>query len=778
MSSIKSKIDIAVGRTAESKHWNNQTTTWEKFVERLKKSVQTNETIAQYLKASKKEQAVIKDVGGYVGGYCIKGSRAINSIGHRQLVTLDIDFGSKDFFVDFQLAFTCAAFLHATHKHCDDAPRYRLIIPLDREVTPDEYGAISRRIAGDLDINIFDPTTFDVNRLMFWPSNPKDVPYYWEEQKGEFLCADDVLAQYADWKDISLWPCVESRSVKDPFGTNKQEDPFLKKGVVGAFCRTYGIAEAIEKFIPTIYIPAGPDRYTYAGGSTSGGVIVYDDLFTYSHHGTDPAGGRTCNAFDLIRIHLYKDLDKNEDSNASFKAMESLCTEDKAVKFTMAKEKLGDKAEEKAEDLEWMSDLEMDSKGTFLSTSNNVDAILKNDKHLKDLFSYNEFDTKRYIMRSPTWREITEPEPVRNVDYAGVRNYLETIYGINSAMKVDDSLSLEIERNTIHPIRTYLNGLEWDGEKRIETVLMEYFGAADNEFTREAFKKMLVAAVARVMNPGCKFDYMLVLVGSQGIRKSSFLNILGKGWFSDSFSTTQGKEALEQLQGAWIIEIAELSAFRKSDVESIKHFVSKQKDDYRPAYARAPETFKRQCVFFGTTNNLEFLKDPTGNRRFWPILCGTRYAKKDVFTHLPAEVDQLWAEAVHLYNAGEKLYLTKEIEHIALEQQEKHSEKDERMGLILEYLDRRIPKNWDTLDIHDRRNWLENPTNVGEVYRDKVCTAEVWCECLGKSKEDMTRYNTRELNDLLRSLPGWTPTVSTATFTLYGTQKYYERKLY
>ncbi len=774
---LKRKIDIAVGLTAQSKTWKNISVTWKKFVERLKKSVQTNETISQYLNSSKTEQAKIKDVGGYVGGYLIKGSRAINAVGHRQLVTLDLDFATLDFFDDFQLAYTCNAFLHATHKHCEDAPRYRLIIPLDREVSPDEYGAISRRIAGTLGIELFDPTTFDTNRLMFWPSNPKDVDYYFQEQEGENLRADDILATYADWKDISLWPTSAGKNVKDPFGSTKQEDPYMKKGVVGAFCRTYGIAEAIEKFIPTIYESAGQDRYTYAGGSTSGGVIVYDDLYTFSHHGTDPAGGRLCNAFDLIRIHLFKDLDKHEDSNNSFKAMEQLCTDDKAVKFTFAKEKFEGKTESKEEDLGWMSEMEMDSKGNFHATSNNVNAILANDKHLRNLFSYNTFDTKRYILRSAPWREITEPEPVRNVDYAGVRNYIETIYGISSAMKIDDSLALEIEKNTIHPIKEYLSALEWDGEERIESALIEYFGAADNVFTREAFKKMMAAAVARVMNPGCKFDYMLVLVGAQGIRKSSFLNILGKGWFSDSFSTVQGKEALEQLQGAWLIEIAELSAFRKSEVESIKHFVSKQKDDYRPAYARAPETFKRQCVFFGTTNNLEFLKDPTGNRRFWPILCGQKRVTKDVFKDLADEVDQMWAEAVVLYNNGEKLYLSKEVERAALEQQEKHSEKDERMGMILEYLDRKIPADWYDLDIHDRRNWLDNPNNVGTVYRDIVCTAEVWCECLGKSKEDMDRYKTRDVNDLMRSLPQWTPTVSTSNFTLYGKQKYYERKL-
>jgi len=264
----------------------------------------------------------------------------------------------------------------------------------------------------------------------------------------------------------------------------------------------------------------------------------------------------------------------------------------------------------------------------------------------------------------------------------------------------------------------------------------------------------------------------------QGIRKSSFLNILAKNWFSDSFTTVQGKEALEQLQGAWIIEIAELSAFRKSEVEAIKHFISKQKDDYRPAYARSPETFRRQCVFFGTTNNLEFLKDPTGNRRFWPVLCGQNNITKNVFEDLPKEVDQLWAEAVHLYQQGEKLYLSKETEEKARATQEMHSEKDERIGMVLEYLDRLLPEDWENMDIYDRRNWMDNPENDGTEIRDRVCTAEVWCECLGNEKENMTRYNTREVNDMLRSLTEWEPVVSTVKFKIYGKQKYYQRKLH
>ena len=774
----KRTLDIATAFSSGSKKWKNTQVTWEEFTEMLKKSVRTNETLQEYLNASKDDQGKIKDVGGYVGGYLIGGKRNINTVGHRQILTLDVDFGTSDFFFDFEMLYSCSAFLHATHKHSPTEPRYRLIIPLNREVSPDEYSAISRKVAGNIGIELFDPTTFDVNRLMYWPSNPKDVEYFWLEQRGEFLDADEILDSYADWRDTSLWPTASKKIKEIGDSAGKQEDPCLKKGVVGAFCRTYGIAEAIEKFLPEIYVEAGQDRYTFTGGSTSAGLMVYDDIWVYSHHGTDPISGRLCNSFDLVRIHLYGHLDKDSKEAQSFKKMEELCVEDKGVKFTLAKEKTNASGNLIDEDSDWMTELEIDSKGNFLSTAVNLNIIFAMDPNLKGLFNYNTFDSKRYILRSAPWRDITEMEPMRNVDYSGVRNYIETTYGICSAHKIEDSLALEIERNAIHPIRDYLTGLKWDGRDRISTTLVDYFGAEDNIFTREAFKKMMVASVARVMDPGCKFDYMLVLVGNQGMMKSSFLNILGRGWFSDSFSTVQGKEALEQLQGAWVIEIAELSAFRKSEVEAIKHFVSKQKDDFRPAYARSPETFKRQCVFYGTTNNLEFLKDPTGNRRFWPILTGLHPIKKQVFKDLEKEVDELWAQAFALYMEGEKLYLTKEVEDHARLTQELHSEKDERVGMIIQYLDRLLPANWEQMDLYERRNRLDNVENSGTEIRYYVCTAEVWCECLGKNKEDMTRYNTREVNDLLRSLNGWTAKVSTLNFRIYGKQKYYERKFY
>lgn len=790
---------MAIGMSAKSKIWKNKKIQWSELVTRLKETTRTTETLKEFISATKEEQLKIKDVGGYVGGYLRNGRRKPENVVNRQLLTLDIDFAHKDFWDDFLLQFNNAAVLHATHKHCESSPRFRLIMPLSRECTPDEYVAIARKIAGVMGIDLFDKTTFETNRLMFWPSTPKDVDYYFQFQDGPWIDVDEILDSYTDWKDSSLWPTAERELNEVKASAKKQEDPENKKGIVGAFCRTYSITEVISKFLEDIYLPTDiDDRYTYSKGTTAAGLIVYDDKFAYSHHGTDPCGGKLCNAFDLVRIHKFGHLDSDESYQGqkpkSFAAMEEFAREDKAVKKIIAAENLQDAKYDFTEDLEeneavededieWMQDLEVDSKGNYLSTSVNLNLIFANDYRLKKLFRQNDFDGKRYVFGNLPWRKVTKPEPVKNVDYSGVRNYIESIYGISGAMKVEDSMALEFEKNHYHPILDYLRSLEWDKVQRLDSILIDYFGAEDCIYSREAIRKMMVGAVARVFDPGVKFDLVLTLVSQeQGTGKSSFLKALGQSWFSDTFITVQGKEAFEQLQGAWLIEMAELSGLRKADIEAIKHFISKQEDMFRPAYARATETYPRQCVFVATTNESSFLRDPSGNRRFMPVdihnIKLVDNSKLLSFIEDKSLIDQIWAEAVYLYRKGEPLYLSKEAEKIATVQQKLHSETDERRGLIEAYLNRLLPEDWDTMDIYERRSFLEDPlSEKGKINRVYVCVAEIWCECLGKNKEDMDRYKTRDINDIMKSLDEWEQVNSTRNFKLYGKQKYYARKL-
>ena len=239
------KLNIATGASASTKIWKNKQVLWSEIVQRLSEENRTNETRKEFMSFTKPDQLRIKDVGGYVGGYLNNGRRKPENVLHRQLLTLDIDFAHLDFWIDFTLMCDNAAVLHATHKHCETSPRYRLVMPLNREATPDEYVAVARKLSGELGIELFDNTTFETNRLMFWPSNPKDIEYYFEYQDGEWLDVDKWLASYVDWRDSSSWPTAEKKIAEVHTAIKKQEDPELKKGIVGAFCRAYTIEQAI-----------------------------------------------------------------------------------------------------------------------------------------------------------------------------------------------------------------------------------------------------------------------------------------------------------------------------------------------------------------------------------------------------------------------------------------------------------------------------------------------------------------------------------------------------
>lgn len=785
-------VDIAVGLSASSKSWKNKKIKWSELITRLAKPTITNETYKQFISASKEEQSKIKDVGGFVGGFLTNGKRDKESVLYRRLVSLDIDFSHENLWWDFTALFDCAAVIHSTHKSSPSNLRHRLIIPLDRDVSQEEYQAIARHIAGSLNIELFDQSTFDVNRLMFWPSVSSDVDYYFEYQDGKFLSADYILGLYTDWHNTMEWPHSKNSIEHIRQALQKQEDPENKKGLIGLFCRAYSIKDAINKFLPDVYSEAGENRYTYTKGSTIGGLIIYDDKFAYSYHGTDPASGRLCNAFDLVRIHKFgyldpvKDRDKEDQGKKSFKAMEEFIAADDLVKKQLADEKLAEAKFEFADNIgsdelydnSWTKELIVTAKGDFESSANNLNIIFQKDQYLKDAFKLNTFDNKRYITRSVPWRKVDGLEPMRDVDYSGIRNYIECIYSIATSQKIDDALAVIVEQNKFNPVKDYLTSLTWDGVPRVDYLLIDYFGAEDNIYIKAAIRKSLCAAVARIFVPGTKFDTALILVGPQGTYKSTFLKKLGKDWFSDTFTTVQGKESFEQLQGAWIIEMAELSGLKKAEVETIKHFISKREDQFRPAYGRTVETYKRQCVFFGTTNKDDFLRDSTGNRRFFPVDVDIEKATKSVMSDLTdSEIDQIWAEAYVLYKKGEPLYMSDSETSLALIEQRKHAELDERRGIIEDYLNKKYPDNWDGMDLYERRQWLNDPlAKIGTAQKDFVCLSEVWCECLGLEKQSMDRYKTREINDILRSLPDWEYINSTKRFVLYGVQKYYKRK--
>jgi len=290
--------------------------------------------------------------------------------------------------------------------------------------------------------------------------------------------------------------------------------------------------------------------------------------------------------------------------------------------------------------------------------------------------------------------------------------------------------------------------------------------------------------VARVMRPGCKFDYMLVLSGPQGIGKSTLFERLGGKWFNDSLNMndTKDKTAAEKLQGYWIMEIGELAGIRKAEVEAVKSFLSRQRDIYRPAYGRRTVEHPRQCIVVGSTNaDAGFLRDSTGNRRFWPVVLKAGPRKKAPWDLSAETVDQIWAEALELWKAKEPLFLEGPVAAEAVEQQKAAMEADERLGLIREYLDRLLPEDWENRTIAERRSYYQGgdfgQEAEGTVRRDRVCVAEIWCECFGRDLVDIKRFDMDEIHGLLRQIEGWERYVGSQSgklkFGPYGVQRAY-----
>lgn len=779
--------------------WNRATVTWEELVTKLSTPLKTKETSGEFANMSKSEQDNIKDVGGFVGGKLRDGIRKSDSVISRSVLTLDADFATDDFIdnVDmFSYYFYC---IYSTHKHTADKPRYRLVIPLDREVSPDEYEAISRKIAEQIGIEQFDDTTYQAHRLMYWPSVSQDGVFESTSGGSEPLNADYVLGLYDDWKDVSQWP-KSSRTIKVFERTlKKQEDPFTKPGVIGAFCRCYSIDNAIAEFLPDVYIPCANGRYTYAAGSSSAGLVIYDDKFAYSNHATDPASNKLCNAFDLVRIHMFSDEDKDVKDNTpinrmpSYKAMMDFARNDNNVKMQIFNDKVasataeftGGEIPDNETDKDWVLELQPGDNGkAYANTIANVVLILSNDPIVKNKFGFNEFTYRRRVLEKMPWDTKFQERDWSDVDDSNLRYYLEKAYEIKGRDTVNDALNIVANDNRYHPVKDYLKSLEWDGNKRVETLFCDYLGADDNLYTRGVTRKMLVAAVARIFTPGIKFDNALILAGPQGVGKSQIIKRLGRQWFSDSLTTMQGKDAYEQIQGFWLIELPELNALRKLDAEAIKSFMAKSEDSYRGAYERNTTTRLRQCVFMGTTNRYEFLKDATGNRRFWPVDVHPDRATKDMWTELtPEEVDQIWAEAVYMYDVGETLYLDDDKLKAAAEaEQESHLDANPMTGDILRYLDMLLPDNWDKYGLAERRMYVNNDYDSGaekvkgSYKRTKVCVLEIWCELYGADKHELDTRKSREIKDVIMKTGEWEPAKSTIRCgQIYGVQKGFKR---
>ncbi|WP_425057999.1 hypothetical protein SCACP_25940 [Sporomusa carbonis] len=772
-------VKISVCNHKTDKKYKNQERPWSYLKERNRNPVRTSETAEEYPKLSKAQRDAAKDHGGFVGGWLKSGIRKNGNVLCRTIGMLDADQIPQD--VDFpaqvkQALGTIDYFIYSTHSHTPAAPRYRVAIRLGREVAEDEYPALMRMVAKQIGMDCFDDTTYQANRMMYWASCPSNGEFFFAENDGEPLNPDEYLARYDDWRDVTQWPLSSRESEVKQRENAKQQDPLAKAGVVGAFCRAYSIEDAIAVFLSDIYEPSAiTGRYDYIPADSTAGVVLYDGKWAYSHHATDPASGKLLNAFDLVRLHKFGELDEK----ASYKAMCELAVKDERVNALLLAERREQVELEFALGTDWTKALQRDKGGLLLNNLHNIRLILENDPKLQGIV-FNQLADGLEIKGEVPWKHPSRFW--RDADDAQLISYIDSHYGTFSARNYEIAVTKVTDDRSYHPIREYLSSLPpWDGVPRVETLLTVYLGAEDNRYVRAVIRKTLCAAVARVLSPGVKFDNILVLNGPQGAGKSTLIAKLGGDWYSDSLSLTDmnDKTAAEKLQGYWLLEIGELAGMKKADVDKVKAFISRQDDKYRASFGRRVTSHPRQCVFFGTTNSEKgYLRDITGNRRFWTVKTpgsGTRRT----WQLTDDNVRQIWAEAFVYVKAGEKLYLDADLEKLAKAEQREAMEQDEREGLVREYLDKTLPDNWDTMNVYERREYIHSPDELtlpqGKTLRQTVTNMEIWCECFGKKQEDLKPVDSYAIASIMERIEGWEKTGKHISLPIYGRQRYYKR---
>lgn len=771
-------LAIAYGNNRQAKTWVNKTITYDELKDRLKVTIRTSESAEEYAKMKKADRDLAKDHGGFVAGALAYGRRKVDSVEFRSMLALDGDHVAKDFIALYESVAPYTSFLYTTHSHTPDNPRVRIVFPLTRNVTPDEFVAVSRYLADMLGIDQFDECSYLPNQLMYWPSTPRNGVYEYKEVEKDWLNPDDILSAHPEWVDPTRLPTSSRESKANQVQKQKVQDPLSKNGVVGLFNRVFNpVTLALEKFLSDVYEPTdNENRWHLIASHSMAGVEIIEDKFVYSHHAKDPAYLKLCNAFDIVRTHKFASLDEKE----SFKKMSEFVMSLDEVKLQAANERLSEAEDDFAYSEDWKKKLRYTSKGAVLENSlYNAKLIIKHDPLLKGIV-FNQLADGLEIKGDVPWQHPAKFW--RDADDAQLICYVDDHYGSFSQRNYDIAVTKVSDDRSYHPIRRYFESLpQWDGVKRVDTLFIDYLGAENNEYIRAVCRKTLCAAYMRIYHPGIKFDYLPVFNGAQGIGKSTFIANLGMEWFSDSLtlSDMNDKTAAEKLQGYWIHEISELAGMKKADLDKVKAFVSRRDDKYRASFGKRVAPHPRQCVFFGTTNSENgYLRDVTGNRRFWNVkVSGNgKYKPWEMTREL---VDQIWAEIMVISKAGEELFLDKSLEAFAKEEQREAMQQDDREGIVREYLNMLLPDTWDEMDIYRRRDYfrdMEDPTRPkGAIKRMEVSNIEIWCECFGKAKEDIKPIDSYAISAIMKRLKDWQRSDNRRTIPIYGRQRIYTR---
>lgn len=778
MISAEHVFDVITAPKRDSRHWKADKVTWGEITQEWVANPANHKACGNYVLGT-----FVKTTVRHAGDEdpCTNLHRTKVAVESRCALTLDVDYPGAAFLKRLAQK-EWAYLLHTTFSSTENEPRYRLIIPLSRAVTPDEYYCAAGAVLQDLGKEQFDQGSVQPERYMFRPSEPKKNTFWYEVHDGPVA---DVEALLDDFKaDLSDLPMPRA-------GKNKR-NPYELEGTVGAFNRAYSdFADLIHEYdLP--YEPDGADRWHLIGAAAAAGMGICAPGLVYSHHANDPAYGQTCSAFDLARLHMFGHLDEGAKPATpihklpSTAAMREIATKDVRVVTELVGSDFAASMEATAEAIEsgmnnspdapadWRLGFALNSRtGMPTDDIHNWDLIVANDPSFRGLY-YNELSMAIETDRDLPWRKLT---PGREIFDGGDRSslllYIEREYHIRPTRAyMDDLINDRAHRRRVNPVLDYLNSLKWDGVSRIETCLP---GVRPTSFTRLAARKSLVAAAARMIDPGIKWDHMLIFYGPEGLGKSYWVEKMARG-YSSNLGRIGDKDTLITMQRSWIMMADEGHSLRKADFDAQKEFLTRTADVFRMPFDRESAVHKRHCVIWGSTNDDVFLRRQEGNRRFLIV----KAEDKVDFDILTDEyVDQVWAEAVHLYKQGELLYLTPEESELAKVNREPFTEEDALAGIIHEYLETRVPADWASMSPLDRQMWLQNSndgmTPLGTEPINMVCSVQIWVEALGRRPGDHKRVDLLEITTALKQVEGWVAVPGRKRVPGYGPQQVFRR---
>jgi predicted P-loop ATPase len=713
---------VATGTNRFSTNWVNRGFSWEGLIDYMRKNiVQTPETLDEYEGLDKDTRINVKDVGGILAGKLVDGEtqRKEDNMDTAEILVLDADKNVPQDFIQRVDTLGWSYITYTTRSHTTEKPRWRLILPLSRAVTAEEYKPMACRIVEDLGVEICG-CSFRLNQLMYFGSYSKNGnPPLFRSRSGKVVDVEDALTRPYNPE------LFEGRITMGKKG--KLGDPRLLSGIVGAFCRCYSITETITKFLPDVYeATSDPYRWGKIGG-TSAGLVIYDnDSWCYSFHSEhDPAaeGGHEHNSFNLVKVHKW-----GNDFVACCKwirqSLPNVVAEDAKAAFQHVEEVVQKETKKRGD---WVKAFERGDAAEVLPSPLNALLALTHDEALSGV-AYNDLKETIAVTTKLPWRPVMDGQ-WHDQDDRQLDLYLTKEYNQFKVRDIDNAFTSAYMGRRFNPLQDRLNSLPvWDSINRVETLFCDLFGAENTPINRIMTRKWLAAAYQRAFNPGIKFDSMIVLSGPTNIQKSRSIKTLALGFSTDTVSVADmedGKKASEKVVGIWIAELGELVGMKKADKEALKLYLSTECDRYRAAYGRYVIDRPRLTCFIGTDNTGLVLTDATGNRRFWPIECVD--FKKEL---TEAEALQVWAEVKAKFST-ENLYLSREEETIANGIRENFFDVNPWEITIKEWL------------VEDAKSGIEAAT-----------VKNIWVECLHKTFGDITMKDKTVISDIMLRLTG------------------------